>query len=69
MLDGNSFVSAGWVHDFLLHTLQLSEPNTVRYLIKGKVNEIFMSLLRKMLYAKVKHSQNISNTSSPVGCY
>ena len=47
MLDGNGFVSAGWVHDLLLHTFQLSEPNTVRYLIKGKVSEMVMSLLRK----------------------
>ena len=50
MLDGNSFIFAGWVHDLLLHTFQLSEPNTVRYLIKGKVSEMVMSLLTKLLY-------------------
>ena len=47
MLDRNGCISAGWVCDLLLHMFQLSEPNTVRYLIKGKVSEMVMSLLRK----------------------
>ena len=37
MLDGSSFLKAGWVHNLRLH--QFSSTGDVRFLIMGKVNE------------------------------
>ena len=37
MLDGGSFMRAGWVHDLKLHPFTSSGGNTRKFVVMGKV--------------------------------
>lgn len=63
MLDGNSFLKAGWVHGLKLH--QYKAVSTLRFVVMGKVSLIIKNLLLVILnYKGETFTKNVRNSPS-----